>query len=271
MLRKTILKSVFILLFVLVLPTKIANAKKSDRGYTAKKVSSLSEVAEELRSRRQYYLQKNNAGNIHFLPTRELYSLLLESEDIKRTNSDLYKNSTLDSLVTNGSGWDWAGKIFLTMDSRTWFFNHGHAGIASKIIDSTIETGASVGVIQRFHSNYRYWDEKRCRRKYHNIPGGVYGVVNASQNQYRLVADFAKDKVGATYGLAQNEGTTFYCSELIHKAWQQAGITLSYFDLLWGYFILPADIMLSPDTYLIQDWSTWNNPSYPSGKYCMSP
>lgn len=247
-----------------------AGAVALENNYRPQKVNSLSGIAQELTTRKSYYLNKNKVNKISELPKEELNKLLLESQKIKKVNNDIYQSiiSKNSRASTPFSNWDWTGKIFVTMDSRFLIFNHGHAGIASSTVNDTIEANPGDGVKKYRGSNYGYWDKKRCRTKHHGIPGGVYGVLDSNWNQHLAAANFANEKIGTGYGLWNDGDSTFYCSELVFRAWQQAGKTISYSNPLWGYLVLPADIMLSPTTYLVQDWLSWSNPSYPNGSAC---
>lgn len=266
----------FAFIFLLITSQSASASAPGDGKFRASKVNSLNEIAAQLETRKQTYLQKNNVTDIHSLPQGELYSLLLDSQEIKKINSDVYQRIVTqqealykDPLATQDRAtWNWAGKIFLTMDSTTLIFNHGHAGIASTTQDDIIEANRSTGVTKVIGNNYRYWDRKRCRRKYHGIPGGVYGVLNTSWNQHLSAVNFATNQIGKRYSVLNDGDLTFYCSELVYRAWQSAGKTISYSNPLWGYMVLPADLMLSPDTYIVEDWSSWNNSSFPNGNSC---
>lgn len=220
------------------------------------------------------FLISKNKKDVQSLTEDELSQLVFRVNDIKKQHHDIYVeyDNFLRQSKSNRNTWNWAGDAFATVDR--WLvpnFNHGHAAIASRDVNATIE--ALAGGVQKIWDGNQRWDHKRCRAKYHGMAGGVYRIVGLDYNQRISASDYASWQIGKGYDWLfwTWDDNTFYCSELVYKAWRYAGKTMSYSNPLWGHMVLPADIMLSPDTYLIEDWLTWNNGNYPNGNFCLNP
>lgn len=220
------------------------------------------------------YLVLKNKNNVQSLTQDELSQLVFRLNDIKTQHWNVYVvyDNYLRQNRNNRNDWSWAGDAFVTVDQGSVpGFNHGHAAIASRNVHATIE--ALAGGIQKIWDGNQRWDHKRCRAKYHGVAGGVYRIVGLNNNQRALASDYASWQLGKGYDVLfwTWDDTLFYCSELVYKAWRHAGKTMNYSNPLWGHMVLPADIMLSPDTYLIEDWLSWNNNNYPNGNSCLNP
>lgn len=134
----------------------------------------------------------------------------------------------------------WPGYLFLTLDNATSSWNHGHAGIGGDN-GQTIEAYGGVGV--RIYSNGYNTNWKDC------TTGGIYRVNGATTSQYETAKNYAYSKVGTPYSTNLLDGeSTFYCSELVYKAWKEAGITIGTNVL---GLITPNSIMNHNNTILV--------------------
>ena len=113
-------------------------------------------------------------------------------------------------------GGNWPGYIFATLDNATSSWNHGHAGIGGDN-GETIEAYSNTNVAIFSNGYASNWSN--CST------GGIYSVNGASSSQYTSAKSFAYSKVGTPYSTNLMDGdSTFYCSELVYRAWEQAGI-----------------------------------------------
>lgn len=135
---------------------------------------------------------------------------------------------------------DWPGYIFATLDNTTSSWNHGHAGLGGNN-GETIESFPSTGVAVFSNGYSKNWSS--CST------GGIYSINGASSSQYDSAKNYAYNKVGTPYSLSLVDGdSTYYCSELVYKAWKNAGITVG--TNVAG-FITPKSIMDSSNTRLV--------------------
>ena len=135
---------------------------------------------------------------------------------------------------------DIAGYVFVTLDSSTSGWNHGHAGIGHSAGGNVIEANAGDGVKLYTNRVNSYWS--KCQN------GGVYSISGASPSDYKNAKKYAVDRLGREYGFDPIKGD-FYCSELVYYAWDSVGFNIAS-SRVWGTPILPSHIMNDGDTIL---------------------
>ena len=139
-----------------------------------------------------------------------------------------------------GGGWAYYGAIFVTGDSSTGGFPHGHAGVGGYDKNYVIESDLKTGVKKHKDRVANYWSK-------HNA--SILYVKNATTAQFKKAAKYADDQVGKPYGL-NNSTSSFYCSQLPHEAWRYAGITM-YNTSGLGWLVLPIDLYNSSKTVVV--------------------
>ena len=185
------------------------------------------------------FLETVNKEDVHSLTVQEETALVEYIENFKQTLYD-------DTARANSSSWDYAntinigGYIFVSMDSRTSSWTHGHAGIGYSAGGNVIEANPGDGVKLYTNRVNNYWSE--CQT------GGIYKVNGASSSKYNTARDYAYERIGRGYGF-DPIGGDFYCSELVYYAWDAAGYNIAS-SRIWGTPILPSQLMNDGDTIL---------------------
>ena len=168
--------------------------------------------------------------------------------------ADIDSYVVINNRVTYGNSGDiiirmksQAGNLQITKDLVSYYFG-GHAASvcytetykgASYSNNYCIESHYSAGV-QKTYSGYwdndNYKDEFLCLR------------VKASEEKKRKAFHYMADQIGKKYNHSYIFGTKnkYYCSDLISRAWQTAGIDLNY-D---GFYCSIQDIICSSKTYI---------------------
>lgn len=135
------------------------------------------------------------------------------------------------------------GRLFLTLDASTKGFPHGHAGIGHQDVGKVIEANPGDGVKVDSGRMNKYWERRKN--------GGVYAVRKESARHYKGAFSYANNREGKRYGFNSFDNHSFYCSELVFNAWKSQGYKLDHIRP-WGALILPLDLMVDSDTYLVQ-------------------
>lgn len=148
-------------------------------------------------------------------------------------------NTEVEPVWINPAG-SWPGYIFSTLDNNLSSWNHGHSGIGGNN-GETIEAFQDYGVAVFVDGYMLNW--RNC------MTGGIYAVNNASDSQYTFAKYYAYNKEGLPYSLNVADGeSAFYCSELVYRAWEYAGITVGTFA---SGIVTPRSIMEHSNTRLV--------------------
>lgn len=108
----------------------------------------------------------------------------------------------------------------------------GHAAIVDSNPDYTIESMPNDGVQRRPND----W-----KTRYSKVVGGR--VVGGTKEKADAATSYAANKIGSSYNWYFYDKLTedsFYCSQLVWRAWFDQGIDL---DKDGGYFVLPTDLL----------------------------
>lgn len=191
---KSIVKRITIIAMIISLILLIlvydVNAKTEENNFTQEQIKYLMKKKEEDRINSQKIEEEyfKNLGN-----RKEMKA------NAHRTNS---LGETGDILITyKGEG-------------TTWF--HGHAAIVSKDKDKTVEAFKNSGVVEREND----WNKLGSRH---------YRVKKSQEWERRIAALWAKSYIGKPYEVSFNKWRTdkFYCSQLVWRAWYNAGTNLA--------------------------------------------
>lgn len=137
------------------------------------------------------------------------------------------------------------GHIFVTGDSKTYGWPHGHAGIGTATVGATIEVAnTSLGVVYRANRVTDYWSKKNS---------SIMGVVGSTSSNYTSAFTYANNRIGKAYGFDPLNPNDFYCSELVFLAWKNAGITLYNHTIV---FILLSSIYGAAKIYTVVKYGT---------------
>ena len=189
----------------------------------------------------QEFLNSKNKDNIYSLNMYEEQELIEYIQDYKESINDCSSTYGIIDSGIYASTADIGGYIFASLDSKTSGWNHGHAGIGYSAGGNVIESNPNVGV--KLYSNRveTYW--ANCQT------GGIYSVNGASSSQYETAKNYAYNKIGCDYNFNAFDTNSFYCSELVYYAWEEAGYNIAS-SRVWGTLILPSQIMNDGDTTL---------------------
>jgi uncharacterized protein YycO len=174
---------------------------------------------------------------------KNLPKLLEEGKKFAQTD---VKQNVLYSSNTLGSCGDII--VNLVIDSGSVGFA-GHAAIVSNDYSKTVESYAKnwspkkIDGVQYYTNNW-------------NLKKGTLLVrpVGASMSQYKKAASYAASQVGKPYNWDfLNKTTTqkYYCSQLVWRAWLNAGINCETGSIPNG-IIAPADLVNSSNTYIVK-------------------
>ena len=214
--------------------------------YAAEEISISQDVVDQkeimIQNKINEFVKSKNKADVYELSYEEEVELTQMIQEYKETlNGNV---ASTYGLIENGiysSGTDIGGYIFVSLDSRTSNWNHGHAGIGYSAGGNVIEANPGDGVKLYGNRVEGYW--KSCQS------GGIYSVNGASSSQYQTARNYAYGKLGCSYSLNAFNINSFYCSELVYYAWDSAGINVAS-SRIWGTFILPSQIMNDGDTVL---------------------
>lgn len=143
-----------------------------------------------------------------------------------------------------------AGDVFVTMDSKTSGFRHGHAGIGGCGANEVIEANPGTGVKVLNNLN-TYWTPSARNS------GAKMLVQNASYDKNKNAASYAKNQAGEPYYFSLGPDIkSWYCSELVYRAWHNQGIKIGspsgeQYWKNWG-FVTPKELMEDMDTLVYQ-------------------
>lgn len=183
------------------------------------------------------FLKEKRKDNIYSLTPSEELELVNFIENYKNNLNPNFKLQRV-SGKDYATSFDITGYIFLTMDSRTSGWRHGHAGIGYSAGGNVIEANPGDGVELYYDRVKDYWSKRKT--------GGIYSVKKAEYADYKKARNYAKSKLGRKYGF-NPFGGDFYCSELVYYAWKEAGYNVAS-SRVWGTPILPSQIMNDGDT-----------------------
>lgn len=228
------LLTVFITTLLLVLATS-----------TPAFASNYETLEEKLNNTKEEFLSKHNCSNISELSYDELLDLFEIVDEIKNSDFEIIKDRERQEMQSNSRAigvWKFKGYIFVTGDSTTSGWAHGHAGIGTATENTVIEANKNVGVVSLPDRISTYWGKKNS---------SVLAVKQAYTSDYTNAFVYANNRIGKQYGFDPLNPNDFYCSELVHLAWKNAGFTIGP---AIGT-VLPADLYTSSSTYSVQTYN----------------
>lgn len=184
-----------------------------------------------------------------------LFSTLVSAKVFKASDNPQYMgiNPTAASVDSSGGGScknKEVGYIYVTFDSKTSSYKHGHAGIGSckdgYVLESNPSTSSSKNGVQLYETEHNYWTAQKRKT------GGIYKVKKATSSDYKKAYDKGSAYIGKPYGLSPGTSTSsFYCSELVARAWDRAGFDLSNTSTYKnGGYVTPKQLTTDSDTYV---------------------
>lgn len=222
---------IFLFIFLAIFNLKVnAKNKKYD--------ISLKIVEKEINKEIPDYLASKNKRNLDDLSIEEKIDL---GEEVEKIKIKYYKDEVRWFIPGEyEEKIDLSGLVFLTLDSTTLNWNHGHAGIGSGKDGKVIEVNYN-DVIREYKNRVKtYWK--------HRANGGIYKVIGVQDSAYNKAKEYAVSKKGLNYGFEFWDSNTFYCSELVYKAWKSAGYDIATSSIL---FIYPIHMMNDSDLYRV--------------------
>lgn len=231
------MKKLKILMILIVLSSSNMNIftiAHANDGYTP--------MENEIQNAISFVLKSNGVKELSDLSDEDTEALIDNINEIKSKHIDIREQEAKSSPSARSTS-SYIGKLFLTTDSSTKDFPHGHAGIGHKDLNAVIESNPGDGV-RKYNGRIKsYWAKRKN--------SGIYGVRGASAAKYRNAFNYAEKRIGKKYGFNPFDNNSFYCSELVFYAWKGQGYTINN-GLLWGSIILPVHMMLDSDTYLVR-------------------
>ena len=192
-----------------------------------------------IKNAQQEYLESINKSSLTEMTDEEENELTKKIDEIKR--EIYYSDSNSGNTKWYNPYITWTGYVYATNDGTA-----GHAGIGGTVssgqsdLGYTIEANPGDGVkiyINRYRDYWRY-----------KTTGGIYSVRNATTTKYKSASNWAKKQVGKDYNLNPFNGdSSFYCSELVYRAWEEQGITIG--NMIAGV-ITPSSIMNHSNTIM---------------------
>ncbi len=138
--------------------------------------------------------------------------------------------------------------VSLIIDSGSVGFA-GHAAIVSNDSNKTVESYTeSFSPINK--DGVQYYDNNWGNQS----KALLVRPNNATTSQYSKAADYAESQVGKPYNwnfFDKDTEEKFYCSQLVWKAWLDAGINCEPGSIPNG-IIAPADLVNSKNTYIVR-------------------
>lgn len=171
-------------------------------------------------------------------------------EEEKLTSFDTQSYKIMENNTGSTTSLGTYGDIIVSLiaDSGSVGFA-GHAAIVSNNNWETIESYA------------KNWSpiKKDGVQRYNNNWGSQSGTLlyrpkGATDFQYRKAATYAEKQIGKPYNWQfwdKNTTDKFYCSQLVWRAWLEAGIDTEVGSIPNG-IIAPADLANSSNTYLVK-------------------
>ncbi|WP_374723721.1 YiiX/YebB-like N1pC/P60 family cysteine hydrolase [Calidifontibacillus erzurumensis] len=173
------------------------------------------------------------------------------AEKIKNDKKSISKQSELKfgkksneemQIAADSSVLGTYGDILVAYNASSWgidFGYPGHAGIVSNTSGKTVESFPEDGV--QYHTND--WGSRE----------NVYAmyVKGATTTKYKGAATYAANQIGKDYNWNfVNPWTedSFYCSQLVWKAWKSQGIDVDYITI--DPIVTPMEIAKSKNTII---------------------
>lgn len=171
--------------------------------------------------------------------------------DLKRVQAEAKRrNMNVNQLVQKQEMGAMAGSIGKPGDilvtlkgksSSSFAWAGGHAGIVSDVSGYVVESFGNKGDL----NGVRHWPNDWATR-YSHVRG--LWVSGANTTHYNNAAAYARSQIGKPYNYNFfNVSTTnsFYCSQLVWRAWYNQG-----WDLNDGLAVWPVDLVESPHTII---------------------
>lgn len=185
------------------------------------------------------YLKQHEAASTMELTQEQTKELAAKLHDIKMSNPTLAELEN-KSMVMPRAKPAFKGFIFVTGDSKTSGFRHGHAGVGASQSDAVIEANPGAGVKLYKNRISGYWAK-------HN--SSIMGVKDMTTDKFQKAYNWANKQIGKPYKLQSGyTDKSYYCSSLVHVSWIKAGKNLT--GAMGGY-VLPLDLYRSRYTYTV--------------------
>jgi len=141
------------------------------------------------------------------------------------------------------------GDIICTVNRHAWFSNmmqrlltdaeYFHCGIWNNADDGTVIEATEFGVKESL--SFEFFASKD---KFIILRPNLFGDIKETQNIRQMAVLYAKQQIGLPYDYAfdfsQSSNDSYYCSELVWKAYKEATEGQSPFELRFRYGVLTA-------------------------------
>lgn len=184
-------------------------------------------------------LQTHVEQDLKYFESGQLEEKILNDQEYIELNKDSL-DEKIGNINSRSSSLGTYGDILVSYNASSWGINFGypgHAGIVSNTNGYTIESYPSDGV--QYHTND--WGSRN----------NVYAmsVKGASSSNYVGAAGYAYTKLGKPYNwnfVNPWSEDSFYCSQLVWKAWKTQGIDVDYVTI--DPIVTPMEIAKSGNT-----------------------
>ncbi|WP_054950669.1 YiiX/YebB-like N1pC/P60 family cysteine hydrolase [Numidum massiliense] len=169
----------------------------------------------------------------------------IDVEEVKKMFDAQGRSFNLDMVSPQGSGSIGSkGDILVTLSgsssgSSAWV--GGHAGIVSEVPGKVVESFGNKG---KSNNGVRHWPNN-WKNRYKKVK--ALGVRKSTGGDVTYAASYARGKIGKPYNYNfWNVKTvnSFYCSQLVWRAYYNRGFDLNYN----GGAVWPVDLIKSPLT-----------------------
>lgn len=183
----------------------------------------------------------NESERQEYLTGREDYLELKKEYSTTGKSVENYKSSNLvEPMATprpSGSMGN-TGDVLITMSGSSSTHVAWVGGHAALVVDgyNTIEAFGNAGSTK---DGVRYWSNN-FRNRYSDAKG--YSVSGTTSVKRQTAVNYAKTKLYSPYNFNffnKFDNTTYYCSQIVWRAWQQQGIDLDYNG---GTAVWPGDL-----------------------------
>ena len=162
------------------------------------------------------YLKEKGVNATAELSYEDIVLLNKKIDQIKENDPELIdlKNGVNTRAIS-----EYRGYVFVTGDSKTSGWSHGHAGIGSATPESVIEANPGDGVKPYYNRIANYWSK---------VNSSIMAVRGATSTHYHNAFAYANSQYGKPYGLDPFDGAdSYFCSELVRDSWYNAGISVA--------------------------------------------
>lgn len=190
---------------------------------------------------RGVFLMEKGSSTYYIVPQQYEYEDI--SKETLNIDEPAYPGAKGDILLTNRNPWE-KSKVIGLVAKTTWI---GHAALISS--DDSKKTIHIVGNQTKAENIVAEVDNNWINYGHKNDEIAIVRIKDITNEEITLALDYAYSKLGAKYNYTFffNRKNTFYCSDLVSRAMNAAGININYDGLV----TTGADILVSKSTYLV--------------------